>query len=110
MMSPKTREMLDWIDDFLVSHSLEAAELWDVLTALRGPDSGELGNKLRTTVPIRVAAFPRTAAMPGEFNGGARSRAIFEGSPQDFVWPDNDSIEHFDYHIRQAAHALGMPR
>lgn len=110
MMSPKTREMLDRIDDFLASHSLEAAELWDVLTALRGPDREGLDDKMCTTVPIRVVAFPKTAAMPDEFNGGVKSRAIFEGSPRDFVWPDINSTEHFDHHIRQAAYALGMPR
>lgn len=64
------REALDAIDGFLVDDAVEPVEkrrLWDVLSALRGPDSRDEALKQETTVNIRRAAFPLTAQarMPG---------------------------------------------
>jgi hypothetical protein len=61
-MRPMTRQILDVIDRELATGSDAAQELWDVLSALRGPDIGDTGIKEDSTIPIRRAAFPETAA------------------------------------------------
>lgn len=59
---PRTmRDVLDLIDAVLLRRDEESAKLWNVLTALRGPDSGDEALKLATTCHVRQAAFPRTA-------------------------------------------------
>jgi hypothetical protein len=75
---PKTaREMLDLIDQFLVSPPIpfsgsdpfgptEQKALWDVLSALRGPDDMKDAVKHVTTARIRKAAFPLCANKAGE--------------------------------------------
>ena len=68
-MTPKAREVLDYLDDlFSDPGQVEAAtEVWDVITALRGPDTFDHEAaqtlKLDLTIPIRRAAFPKTAAV-----------------------------------------------
>lgn len=70
-MTAKTaREMLDLIDDFFTDMSIpvdESRKLWDVLSALRGPDEihrvdSTPNQKATATIPIRRAAFPKVAA------------------------------------------------
>lgn len=58
------REVLDIIDDFLAEGpEMAARRLWDVLTALRGPDDEKADEvKSAYTARIRGAAFPRCAA------------------------------------------------
>lgn len=59
-IKPAVREMLDKIDVFLSTAPIdEAQQLWDVLTALRGPDDDDPELKSRTTTHIRAAAFPK---------------------------------------------------
>ena len=55
------RQMLKLIDQFLANPALksEGRKLWDVMSALRGPDNG-IGKELTTAV-IRRAAFPQAA-------------------------------------------------
>ena len=115
-MEPVTcREMLDVIDEFLSKRDAEASKLWDVLTALRGPDTSDY-DKTETTVHIRSAAFPKTEKssnppvdMPGytsQLNG-----ALFASSPMLYnKTPFSISLtySHFMNHIRNAALALGM--
>jgi hypothetical protein len=83
-MKPATRRMLDAIDKFLVDgrnvKSGASSELWDVLAALRGPDSYAEISKKGRTIPIRIAALPRCAARvkrlypKGEYATGALPR------------------------------------
>ncbi len=59
------RQALDVIDALLVElPEEESRNLYSVLTALRGPDSGEMADKKATTAIIRKVALPRAAAMP----------------------------------------------
>ena len=58
-------DVLDVIDRFLASDGVATDEkraLWDVLTALRGPDNGSDDMKNAATIPIRRAALPLTTA------------------------------------------------
>jgi hypothetical protein len=70
--------------------------LWDVFSALRGPDSADQSKlKYHTTGAIRRVALPHLA----EGHGLLSSRS-------DFVMPTDYS--HFERHIRWAAEALGL--
>lgn len=103
-MESSVREMLDAIDTFFVTkNEQESEELWDVLTALRGPDSKEDRNlKPSTTVHIRIAAFPKFAA------------GLSNSHMADFVTTerlhnlDPFSPSHFLQHIHYAIKALGL--
>lgn len=59
-------DILDMLDEFfaggLVSER-EQTRLWDVLSALRGPDCDDRELKTETTSLIRGAAFPKAAKM-----------------------------------------------
>lgn len=113
-MFSSAREMLDAIDSFLVEAPVEEARsLWDVLTALRGPDNGNDAVKDETTLPIRRTAFPKMAAMSREAGDANRTGAIFfpyYSSPTGFsdVVRTSRPDGHFFYHTVQAARALGL--
>ena len=118
------KEMLELIDEFLARHpgagatgfgadpSSEQAKLWDVLTALRGPDHRdqewmEAGKvKHQTTVKLRAAAFPKAAkALTNFVLADFESDAVFSSSAAHRIG------SHFHNHIRLAASALhGMGR
>lgn len=55
------RQMLRQIDIFLLQRNGDGRKLWDVLSALRGPDSQDPILKHRTTEAIRTRAFPKCA-------------------------------------------------
>jgi hypothetical protein len=93
------KEMLQKIDDFLLSESGsgEAKRLWDVLGAIRGPDSSQ-DSKTVTTAVIRGRAFPRTYAaglLSGEASGAPLSTINTKGLNS-----------HFASHIAAAKQAL----
>lgn len=50
-----------------VAPVLQANDLWDILTALRGPDDDELSNKVKwvTTAVLRAQTLPRLASRAG---------------------------------------------
>lgn len=127
---PKTAaDVLDLIDQFLIDHRnnyfigsgyhrAEAAKLWDVLTALRGPDSCREKLKECATIPIRRAAFPK-------FIEAMRAGDCFHDIPARFGYGDYDikfdpfvcvdldymDSQHFPDHVRRAGEALGiMPK
>jgi len=106
------RQMLDKLDDFFVTaDDIEARALWDVLTALRGPDWVREGDthtsKLGSTNIIRRRAFPQLArhvdrrakGVPASFDtlGEVIDPAHIQGTPS-----------HFTFHIYEAAHALDI--
>jgi hypothetical protein len=112
-MTSETRQVLDIIEDHLLSANIiEREELWNILTALRGPDEEEMQpQKEYTTAVIRSAAFPRLArskglvatrfAAPGSTLGPLRTRPCDCGC-------GSSNLGHFDDHIRRAAYALGL--
>lgn len=93
---------LDQIDAVLAAGGPEAKKLWDILSALRGPDVTTV-SKDRTTSVIRAAAFPLTATKTGAV--AADFNRTFEGAIQ---VGDLDVNTHFKGHIREAAKALGL--
>ena len=99
------RDILNDIDDWSVSaHFREVEKLWDVLTALRGPDSGDWNTKRETTVVIRAIALPK---LYNSF------QALLDSEDKTTINESFLSIEHtskhFSNHIISAAIALGIP-
>lgn len=105
------REMLDSIDAFLVSDDVDEAQksaLWNVLTALRGPeakkgDAQAKAVKEAVTGVIRANAFPRNAFRSIE-NRPNRSVVTLSRSV-DFK---GVAKGHFRFHAIQACQALGI--
>lgn len=118
MVRPNVRAALDYLDQILSRDGEDAMELWDVLTALRGPDEHSSSAKSGITIPIRRAALPLTAcAVERERSGsglgldGVHRRAGF-GTPQyDVYRGDTDCYgRHFTVHGYRAAVALGLTK
>lgn len=108
-MTPEAREMLDQLDEFFVSEAisgLSKSQLWDVLSALRGPDmSDSHQRKVDTTIPIRRAAFPKLTDSRHRHS----ISAAFGYDDSKYNGPTKDSsAPHFEYHVAQAAYALGL--
>lgn len=118
MISQRVRRILDQIDEVLAEGgrtsgysfqgplSIDAAELWHVLTGLRGPDSENEVLKGNTTAPIRRAAFPRCAQLARKGSGFAHG--AFYGYDSKFRTTICGPIEHFEHHAIVAARALGI--
>ena len=112
-MDDRTRTLLMAIDRHLAVGDKAASELWDVLTALRGPDSDGVDEKDRTTLHVRAKAFPVTAANTAARDNGwvwhsAGYHSRFPGMSigrKGFKLP---GISHFGIHIRAAAEVLGL--
>ena len=83
-MTPRAKAMLEALDDLFSDPddaAIEAAtEVWDVITALRGPDAFEKAPstvlKNYITVPIRRAALPKTTAAAS--GAWARARQSYD--------------------------------
>jgi hypothetical protein len=106
-MTKKLREALDQIDELLLDPLL-SRDLWDVLTALRGPDSENGVLKVLYTAPLRSAAFPRFCVPTcycGEDTGFNRWSVQVGGElPSSAkVYPYS---EHFFAHVRSALIAI----
>jgi hypothetical protein len=103
-IDPELREVLDNIDQVLAKNDSNAKALWDVLTALRGPDSLSYDLKSGTTAKIRKLAFPQASDR--------FSRAVFEyGTVKEVTYDDLAYAvagRHFFTHIDAAAQALGL--
>lgn len=106
-IDPDVREVLDMLDEkFCTLGADKASQLWNILTALRGPD--ELGllpydAKRYSTSIIRAKAFPKLAKMhfrvPAKFETEARKIRY------DLI---EAASRHFRSHILRAASALGL--
>jgi hypothetical protein len=109
--APKTaRDMLDTLDKFLATGQDEAKTLWDVLTALRGPDNGSDQAKEHATIPIRRAAFPRTTEAYRH-----KGDVFYIGADFGYYEEPITEIElppivedHLRFHVEYAAVALGL--
>lgn len=94
--------MLKEIDTFLATNP-NSNKLWDILSALRGPDSDDMKVKMATTTAIRRAAFPLTHKAMRDYSIVNRIQAAFEGvyNPERM-----DAHNHFNHHIQSAVRAL----
>ena len=110
-MTPECRKALDDIDAVLSRGDRTAEDLWNVLTALRGPDNKEHADKAAFTVHVRIGALPRTAQA---MHRGDILLPVWFGEPT--MKPDPDIVlraaeramegEHFAYHAWKAVEAL----
>ncbi len=104
------QRVLGEVDKLLAKRNHDSQKLWNVLSALRGPDmTGDTrfdGASLKdyTTIPIRRAALPLTAKSGSGANG-----AMFH-SGYKFKLPTHGETRsgHFRRHIKSAALALGI--
>lgn len=101
-------EMLKLISDFLKRNDGESEILWDVLTALRGPDDENENDKRATTEVIRYRLFGNAGR---ESSDGQRN---LNGC---LYGPDSESYvkirerlppSHFKGHAKKAFDALGL--
>lgn len=105
-LHPEVRKILDQIDEIFVTQPHYAQQLWDILTALRGPDSGDEYLKVHTTAFIRGLAFPRWAETSGPMQHFTRdgwmvrTEAELRSQQQSFVLPEEPA--HFVNHVRRA--------
>lgn len=107
-MTPKLRAELDRIEEFLLGD--EGASLAHVLTALRGPDSGDLVVKQATTTHIRSTAFPRLAKQFGSLftePGSVNHYDMWDFKMGKLTLPA-EGWSHFYSHITLALSALGI--
>lgn len=103
-MNPKLRAQLDQIQQWLLDPDGSEA-LWDVLTALRGPDTGNLKGKLATTAVIRLVAFPGLA------NCETIPFTVFCEDAEDsrgYRVSEMISRDHFSKHAKRAFDALDL--
>ncbi len=117
----KLRRILNKIDTVLSASynddSAVAAKLWDVLSALRGPDS-ELGNwhkiKDATTSVLRKIAFPKTfATLSGSIVMNEKATGASDSVARAALRSAITSLEestgvHFTGHIDKGFTALGL--
>jgi hypothetical protein len=132
-MTAKTRQILDIIEDALLAgHNSNrnvsdlglaaraiqdgntATELWNILSALRGPDNEEQSAKI-ATIDVRQRAFPRLAEQAR--NTSQFTTARFGNRP---MFDKSESMKgleevpalgggHFEAHIIMAWDALREP-
>lgn len=112
-VNPKLRAILDQIDDVLAGDDTETSvQLWDVLSALRGPDYR--GNKDATTNYIRHAAFPKMASLPSTDSirsyCGANARVNMILNNAGPLILESYAHNHFYNHIDLAFVALGFKK
>lgn len=135
---PNVRTALDYLDEIFCRGGQDAQDLWDIMTALRGPDNSYSDqcrlNKRSVTIPIRRASFPRTLRMFADYQAGnCRNRVdgLSKGVHQRasfghiYVYDDNadypyqglsradgvaqmTNADHFSVHGCRAAMALGL--
>lgn len=121
-MNKNVRSILDELDRELVGkgpHALtvdERRSLWDVLSALRGPDAGgdEALDKSAVTVPVRRKAFPRLARVAdrGHYNATGAAFASLYGrddcAKRRAALGAEPWFHHFQGHGQAAFKALGL--
>lgn len=93
-----------------MGESDETRALWDVLTALRGPDNEDKNIKRATTQVLRwklLGKDPNMNIFSGSFVGpddeGSRRLRIFLSGPSGAI-----ELSHFRVHAKRAFAALGL--
>ena len=109
-MKRDLRRALDTIQDMLDGKSY-SAELWDILVALRGPDSRDRKIKSATTALIRTAAFPKRPCLERSVFAIkdtaelARRRQVLV---EENMTRQAGELPHFKEHVQDAFAALGL--
>lgn len=106
---PEVRAALKTLDTILKRGDNGSQALWDILTALRGPDGADYGKK--KTVEVRARAFPQTSEIAkrngcgvnGAFMDPANGMLAGEYDEQRFL---EVQPHHFRQHIYRARSAL----
>ena len=120
-MKARTREILSLIEDELIEEhkGLDdgnykyrvgvGSELWNILSALRGPDS-ENEDEKEHTLEIRRLTFPRLAAYLdeiGDHNAGVGNGPVFRPSKNEKTFlPHILPHSHFSVHVYLANQAI----
>lgn len=117
-MNEELRKDLDTIDQMLLKWSGSSATnlygglkhnpLWQVLTALRGPDDLSKTKKDQHTIPVREAAFPKTAAKYGDYWRGFNASSHFPWV-EPMLKPGAYALDHFEDHAYRGSRALSLP-
>ena len=101
------KELLHEIDRMLMNGDSEAGKLWDILSALRGPDNHSEAAK-EATIKVRAAAFPLTAERVNSHG----KYFSFSNSPLfgscGYEEKRAEGGTHFEYHIDTALDALAL--
>lgn len=103
----RRRRLLNKIDSFLAVGDRASGDLMDVLTALRGPDDGNLALKSNTTAIIRGVALPKTYRRRSRL-GWTHSLAAYDMRQGNCVYLSHQSSAHFRNHVYNAAYVLGL--
>lgn len=100
-------EILKAIDNWAADNlgNYESKVLWDILTALRGPDSGDSELKWNTTAIIRAYTLPILATGNAMVN---KEQRINETLSKIMNYDKIDAQNHFKNHIRDAIHAIPL--
>lgn len=118
MADPRTKEeALDVLRGFFLDESIEEFEkrkLWNILTALRGPDnSNDFSTKEATTAVVRAHFFWKDGHIPRDFIDRGRDlfgSIIREDSTRHALKRvrDDDGGVHFRSHVLKAFDAFGL--
>jgi len=115
-MKRTATEVLNIIEEVLLQRDQEAADLWNILTALRGPDVDDscATVKFAVTAPIRAVVFPRVYAGTCHWRAGGPihpAGAIYV-SPKHLRPDASDNVPgyHFRDHVSWALSALRRVR
>jgi len=109
-MTTEVRHALDAVEAVLLKGGRDAIDLMNILSALRGPDSGNDYLKHVTTCPIRSMVFPRLWAHPDRGDLGGWFPDSSAGGwemrpPSDYSKPTHNP-DHFECHILLAKIAI----
>lgn len=104
-MIPKTlRGALNQIQKML-SGTEYSGDLWDVLSAIRGPDSRNRKLKHATTTIIRSAAFPKRPCEERSFYGDDSAK---RAEIRTRLFRNKEDYNHFRQHVEAAFASLGL--
>lgn len=100
-------KILNDIEEFLLTADQEDRRgLWDILTALRGPDDRQVQVKKHiTTARIRTLAFPRLQRAPFKVLADFSVKKVAPEVP-DIDSDDWSKNSHFYHHVQNAVNAL----
>lgn len=103
-MPKNLREALDTIQDML-SGKKYSEDLWNVLVALRGPDSRNRKVKSATTAVIRSMAFPKQPCSALSIFGSDSKEMA---SRRKKLFKNREDHTHFREHVRDAFQSLEL--
>jgi len=105
MRTPKTlRGALDHIQHLLTKQPY-SADLWDILSAIRGPDSRNKTLKHATTTVIRSVAFPSRPCEERSFYSDDSEK---KSEIRKRLFKNKEDFNHFRQHCEAAFDALDL--